>query len=221
MLDVPCAMFPNGPVCTSAGVPSVVCTRFGLMASSSSAIMAPVAPRSPAVTGRPEREGPTTMASSRLRRSARLDASAMMAIISEAAVITKPVSRLAPSPLPPTLTVTCRSARSFMSSARGHVICSGSEIERVPEEQVRVDHRGQQIVRCRNGVKVAVKMQIDLLARFYLRQASACRSTLHPKHRPKRRLARGEDGFAPDRARALARGRSKPRSCLRRKWSAS
>ncbi len=50
---VPCAMFANGPPWTNAGTPSVVCTRFGLIASRSSAAIAPTAPRSEAVTGEP------------------------------------------------------------------------------------------------------------------------------------------------------------------------
>ena len=39
----PCAMFANGPPCMMAGVPSIVCTRFGLMASLSKAVIAPSA----------------------------------------------------------------------------------------------------------------------------------------------------------------------------------
>ena len=30
---LPCAMLANGPPCTNAGTPSVVCTRFGMIAS--------------------------------------------------------------------------------------------------------------------------------------------------------------------------------------------
>ena len=55
----PWAMLANGPPWTSAGPPSAVCTRLGLSASRSSAVMAPAAPTSPAVTasvgaGRPD-----------------------------------------------------------------------------------------------------------------------------------------------------------------------
>ncbi len=52
---VPCAMLANGPPCTNAGTPSVVCTRLGLIASLSSAAMAPTAFMSRAVTGVPSR----------------------------------------------------------------------------------------------------------------------------------------------------------------------
>lgn len=47
----PWAMFAKGPPWTKAGVPSRVWTRFGFMASRSSAAMAPAAPSCPAVTG--------------------------------------------------------------------------------------------------------------------------------------------------------------------------
>ena len=98
--------------------------------------MAPVAPRSAAVTGRPDRDCPITMEPSRWRRSSRLEARAMMAMISDAAVITKPVSRLAPSPLvAATLTVMWRNARSFISMARGQVIWSGSRSSALPKNR--------------------------------------------------------------------------------------
>ena len=47
-LLVPCAMLANGPQCTIAGAPSVVCTRFGSSASFSSTIIGPTAFRSAA-----------------------------------------------------------------------------------------------------------------------------------------------------------------------------
>ena len=52
-LLVPCAMLANGPQCTIAGAPSLVCTRFGISASFSSTIIGPTAFRSAAVTGWP------------------------------------------------------------------------------------------------------------------------------------------------------------------------
>ena len=74
----------------------------------------------------------------------------------------------------------------------------GIEIQRVAEKQMRIDHRRQQIMRGSDGVKVAMKMQIDLLAWFHLRQAAARRSALHPEHRPQRRLTRSQNRFAAD-----------------------
>ena len=50
---LPCAMFANGPQCTSAGCPSIVWTRFGLIASFSSTVIAPAARSCSASTGSP------------------------------------------------------------------------------------------------------------------------------------------------------------------------
>ncbi len=47
----PWAMFAKGPPCTNAGVPAMVWTRFGLMASFRSIVSAPSTPRSDTVTG--------------------------------------------------------------------------------------------------------------------------------------------------------------------------
>ena len=52
-LELPVAMLPNGPVCTSAGVPSRVCMRLGLSASLRMTVIAPPALRSSAVIGWP------------------------------------------------------------------------------------------------------------------------------------------------------------------------
>ena len=89
----PCAMFANGPQCRSAGCPSSVCTRFGLIASFSSTVIAPAALRSSAVTGSPSRVRPTVMRPSRSRRSNRSRATATIAITSDAAVMSNPVCR--------------------------------------------------------------------------------------------------------------------------------
>ena len=51
--ELPVAMLPNGPVCTSAGVFSSVCIRFGLMASRRITAIDPATPISSAVTGVP------------------------------------------------------------------------------------------------------------------------------------------------------------------------
>ena len=47
----PWAMLANGPPWTRAGVPAMVCTRFGLMASLSSMVRAPWTPSWATVTG--------------------------------------------------------------------------------------------------------------------------------------------------------------------------
>ncbi len=51
--EFPCAMFPNGPACTSTGVFSSVCSRLGLMASVIITVIAPAALSCSAVTGSP------------------------------------------------------------------------------------------------------------------------------------------------------------------------
>ncbi len=51
--ELPVAMLPNGPACTSTGVPSKVCNRFGLTASRRIAAIAPTPPMSLVVTGSP------------------------------------------------------------------------------------------------------------------------------------------------------------------------
>ena len=89
--------------------------------------------RSLAVTGRPSVLNPTTISPSRRRRSARLLASDRIAMISEAAVMTKPVSRAGPPSRPPMPVTMRRSARSFMSMARGQRISRGSSRSSLPK----------------------------------------------------------------------------------------
>ena len=90
---LPCAMFANGPACTNAGSPSSVWTRFGLIASLSRTAIEPAARSCSAVTGSPSRVEPIVIAPRRARRSSRSRAIARIAITSEAAVMSKPVSR--------------------------------------------------------------------------------------------------------------------------------
>ncbi len=53
--ELPWAMLANGPACIRQGWPSRVWIRLGLIASFSSTVIAPAAPRSSAVTGSPAR----------------------------------------------------------------------------------------------------------------------------------------------------------------------
>jgi hypothetical protein len=119
-------MLANGPVCMRQGCPSSVWIRLGFSASFSRTAIAPAAPSCSAVTRSPSNVRPTVIAPSRARRSPRSRATAAMAITSEAAVMSKPVSRGTPLARPPSPTTTSRSARSLMSSARRHVTDSGS-----------------------------------------------------------------------------------------------
>ena len=90
---LPCAMFANGPQWRNAGWPSRVWTRLGLIASFRRTVIAPAACNCSAVTGSPSQEYPTVMRPSRSRRSKRSRATATIAITSDAAVMSKPVSR--------------------------------------------------------------------------------------------------------------------------------
>ena len=118
----PWAMLPNGPQWIKAGPPSSVCTRLGLIASFKSRVMAPCACKSLARTGRLSRVNPTMMRASRCSRSSIPVASAMIAMISEAGVMTNRSSRVGPAFRPPSPTMMLRRARSFMSIVRGHVM---------------------------------------------------------------------------------------------------
>src|SRR5713226_5615184 len=80
----------------------------------------------------PPRVTPTTMESRRLRRSLRSFASATMAMISEAAVMMKPVWWPPPSFLLSSETAIRRNARSFMSTVRGQVMRWGSRCRSLP-----------------------------------------------------------------------------------------
>jgi hypothetical protein len=77
------------------------------------------------------------------------------------------------------------------------------EIQCVPVKDVGIHHGGQQVVRGGDGVKVAVEVQVDFLARFHLRKAAARAAALKAEDRPQRGLARSDDGFAADARQAL------------------
>ena len=129
---LPCAMFANGPACTSAGPPSSVCSRFGLIASRKSAAMEPATFRSSVVTGFPSTVSATTIRPSRARRSARSEASASTAITSLATVMTVSDSRTTPLSRPPRPMIVLRTARSLMSTTRGQVMLRRSMFSALP-----------------------------------------------------------------------------------------
>mmetsp|Transcript_3448 Transcript_3448/g.5023 ORF Transcript_3448/g.5023 Transcript_3448/m.5023 type:complete len:387 (+) Transcript_3448:543-1703(+) len=122
----PWAMFAKGPACTITGVRSTVCISVGMSASFMSTVRAPPTPRSSAVTGAPARLMATTMRPSRSRMSRRLVVRARMAMISEATVMSKPVSRLRPFSVGACPTVTPRTCRSQVSITRFQVMVVGS-----------------------------------------------------------------------------------------------
>ena len=90
---LPWAMLANGPQWMNVGCPSSVCTRFGISACLSSTVIAPAARSCSAVTGSPSNVYATVIAPSRFRRSWRSRATATIAITSDAAVMSNPVSR--------------------------------------------------------------------------------------------------------------------------------
>ncbi len=204
---VPWAMLAKGPQWTKAGVPSVVWARLGSMASVSRAIMGPTAPRSAARTGSPVRVLPMTMAERRRRRSSRLSASERMAMISLAAVMTKPEGRLLSSRCflsgATTPVTTWRRARSFMSRVRGQGDGLGIEVELVAVEEVRVDEGGEQVVGRGDGVEVAVEVEVDLVGGLDLAASAAGGAALHAEDRAERGLARGDEGALADALEAL------------------
>ena len=99
----------------------------GMSASIRSTESAPVMPKSSAVSGSPAREKAAIILPSLRRRSARSVASASTAMISEATVIAKPLSRSKRSPVRllhssgPRPSVTARRKRSLVSVTRFHV----------------------------------------------------------------------------------------------------
>ena len=98
----------------------------GLMASFMSATSAPVMPRSSAVTGWPLVLGATTMPPSRRSMSASEVVMASTAMISDATVMSKPVSLTCPFSVGFCPTVILRRNLSFMSTTRRHEIFSRS-----------------------------------------------------------------------------------------------
>src|SRR2546427_3341789 len=125
-------MFANGPPWTRAGVPSSVCTRFGMRASFRRIAAAPCTYRSPTLTGRCSRSNATTMRSRRALRSGIPSARQRVAITSLAAVITNSSSRGTPCFGPPRPVTMLRSWRSFMSRHRGNKTRVGSMFSSFP-----------------------------------------------------------------------------------------
>src|SRR5882672_1952541 len=96
------------------------------------------------------------------------------------------------------------------------------DAELVAVVDVVVDHRREQVVRERDRVEVAGKVQVDVFHRNDLRVAPAGRAALHAEHRPERRLAQADHRLLADVVQrvaetdrrgglALARGRGADR----------
>ncbi len=169
--------------------------------------MGPVALRSPARTGSPLRSWPMTMRARRVRRSARPEARARMAMISDAAVMRKPLERLLSSRCflsgEVTLRVMLRRARSFMSSVRGQVMAAGSRSRSLPWKRCESMRAASKIVRGGDGVKVSVEVEVDLFRGLDLGAATAGCAAFHAEDGAEGGFARGEDGSFADGFKAL------------------
>ena len=68
---------------------------------------------------------------------------------------------------------------------------------------MRIDESGEQIVGRGDGVKIAVKMEINFRAGLDLRKATTRGTAFHSKDGAEGRLARGNDDFLADVGEAL------------------
>jgi len=73
----------------------------------------------------------------------------------------------------------------------------------VAMEEVRIDESGEQIVGRGDGVRIAVKMEINFCAGLDLRKTATGGATFYSKDGAERRLTRGDDDFLADVGEAL------------------
>ena len=191
--------------CIRHGWPSSVWIRLGLIASLSSTVIAPAAPRSSAVTGLPpSKECATVIApeppaqvvqvarhgEDRHHLGGRGDVEAGLARVAVGAAAEAEVI--------------WRSARSFMSIARRQPTRSASMCMRVAVQDRGVEHRGEQVVGGADGVDVAGEVEVEVLHRHDLGQAAAGGAALDAEHRPERRLAQAQHRALADVRRGPA-----------------
>src|SRR5467141_4429589 len=79
----------------------------------------------------------------------------------------------------------------------------GIDVQFVPVEDVRIQDRGDQVVRGADRVDVAREVQVDLLHREDLGSAAARRSALRAEHGPEGRLADGDNALRPEAIQGL------------------
>ncbi len=91
------------------------------------------------------------------------------------------------------------------------------DAELVAVQDVRVDQRGEQVVRRRDGVQVTGEVEVQVLHRDDLRVAAAGGSALDAEHRPERRLAQREHGLAPELPETLRQRHRRRRLALTRR----
>ena len=114
-------MLAKGPPWTIAAVFSVVCTRLGCIASFKSTVIAPAIPRSLTVSGLSSYVYPKRILPIRRLRSSRSVARHRIAIISDAGVMSKPLSAGSPLAEPPRPVTMLRRLLSLTSSTRFHL----------------------------------------------------------------------------------------------------
>ena len=69
----------------------------------------------------------------------------------------------------------------------------------VAVKDVSLEHRGEQVVRCADGVDVPGEVEVDVLHRHDLRVAASGGAALDPEHGAERGLAQAEHGLRPMR----------------------
>ena len=107
-----------------------------------------------------------------------------------------------------------------MSTQRRQLTAQRVDPERVAVQDVRLEHRGEQVVRGADRVDVAGEVEVQVLHRHDLRVAAARRAALDPEHRAERRLAQAEHRPLADVPEALGqrdRRRRLPLARLRRR----
>jgi len=129
MLLVPCAILANGPQWIIAGVPSVVCTKLGLIASFSKAAIAPWAFKSLAKMGLLSYVNPTKILAKRCFKSLMLSVIPSIAITSLAAVMSNEDSLGIPLEIPPNPITIFRNDLSFISITRCQKMLRGSNFK--------------------------------------------------------------------------------------------
>ena len=101
-----------------------------------------------------------------------------------------------------------------MSRQRRQLIESGSIRELVAVEDVRLEHRGEQVVRSADRVDVAGEVEVHVLHRHDLRVAAAGGAALDPEDGAERRLAQAEHRALADVPEALGQRDGRRRLAL-------
>ena len=180
-----------------AGVPSSVCTRFGIKASCSSTVSAPTACSCSAVTGLRSRSRPMIILARRdLQVGEVLRQAEHRHDLGGDGDVELGLARVAVGDA-------AEADDDIAQRAVVHVDGAGPgdaarvDVQFVAVVDVVVDQRGEQVVGRGDGVEVAGEVQVDLLHRDDLREATAGRAALD----------------AEARARARARASRRPTSC--------